>query len=167
MENKKITIVIVIIVLVLILSGVGTYFLRHNKSETKIPTQSTEEVTKITEGKPYENPPAIPVTETLTENTLESPVLTQKQAETLVTGAWGECTPDSCAGPVTVTLEYTKGWNIVHAVYNNLFDDSTLAQKIEAKVLYQDKKWALDEPTISWSCRKDRGHQDFSTVNCK
>lgn len=156
--------VIIAISLVVILGvGYAIYMARLNTPGSEI----KQEDKKLKEKDIFENPPAIPVDTTLQDNTEASPQLTQKEAEALVSSTWGNCTPDSCKGPVVVTLEYIKGWNIVHAVYNNLYDDSTLAQKIEAKVLYKDKKWALDEPTISWSCRKDRGHQDFSTVNCK
>lgn len=155
---------IIIVLSLVVILGVG--YAVYNAQRT-LPKPETIDNKKPLEKDIFENPPAIPVDTTLQDNTEANPQLTQKEAEALVSSTWGNCTPDSCKGPVVVTLEYIKGWNIVHAVYNNLYDDSTLAQKIEAKVLYKDKKWALDEPTISWSCRKDRGHQDFSTVNCK
>ncbi len=93
-------------------------------------------------------------------------VLTQTEAEAVVSQTWGGCTPDSCAGPVTVTVQHNGNQYMVAAVYNGLYDDSARANQKEAVATYTNGVWVLGTPSVTWACQLNRGHSNFSTVAC-
>lgn len=137
--NKGSVGTIVAAVLALIIIGGIYYITQKNKSLESDSTKAQEETS--------------------------GPALTQSEAEALVLKYWGGCTPDTCK-TVTVTVKKEGSDNIVTAIYTGMKDDSISAAKSEAVAEYKDGKWTLGKPTDTFSCQKDRGHQDFSDSPC-
>jgi hypothetical protein len=139
---------IIIIVLVLILAII--YIVSKSTSDTK-------------------DIPVGPVTQT--ETPIEDPTdrqleLTQEQARALVTETWGDCDSDTCGQLVVTTEKKGDGVYDVIAVYDKLYDDSVAAEKRVAEARYIDDVWVLGEYTMTHSCQKGRGHQDFTNELC-
>ncbi|MFH1608589.1 MAG: hypothetical protein ABH951_01045 [Patescibacteria group bacterium] len=121
----------------------------------------------ISEGTIIQGPGISDVSDNLfTIQTQKNPILTQTQAENLVLLNWGGCTLDTCGSVVVTVQQNTEGQYVVTAIYKELRDDSIGSQKKEAIVLYQNGVWVLGQPTLTWACQLNRGHQDFSTVFC-
>lgn len=93
------------------------------------------------------------------------PELTTDQARTLVIETWGDCTQDKCGELIVTTEKKADGWYVT-AIYDKLRDDSVGAERKIAQVKYLDGVWLLGNPSMSHSCQKNRGHQDFSNELC-
>lgn len=137
----------VLIVVIVILIGVVGYVTFSNK-----PVQ--------------ENIVTQPNTQT---ETLSSPIvsktLSSDEARTLVIQTWGDCTPDVCSRVVVTTEQKNNQWYVT-AMYEGLRDDSSAAQRKVAIATHVNNKWTLGTPTVTQSCQKNRGHQDFSSEPC-
>ncbi len=90
-------------------------------------------------------------------NTINSEIITQVQAETLVHKAWSDCTKGDCGGVVVTVTNNNQ--NFVTAIFTEL-DDSTSQTKRVAIASYQNGIWTLGQPTITRTCH--RGHIDGS-----
>lgn len=93
------------------------------------------------------------------------PELTQDQARELVVEKWGDCGQDTCGQLLVTTEEKDDGLYVV-AIYDKLYDDSVAAERRVAKVEYIDGVWVLGDSSMTHSCQKGRGHQDFSNELC-
>ena len=99
------------------------------------------------------------------QSNTNTPVLTTNEARTLVVDSWGDCTPSSCTGVVVSTEQKDDRWYVI-ATYEGLRDDSLRAERKVALATFANSKWTLGTPTVTHSCQKNRGHQDFSTEPC-
>ncbi len=93
------------------------------------------------------------------------PALTTTEARTLVVDSWGGCTPDRCTRVVVSTEQKDNQWYVT-ATYEGLRDDSLGAERKVALATFINNTWVLGTPTVTHSCQKNRGHQDFSTEPC-
>lgn len=99
------------------------------------------------------------------QSNTNTPVLTTNEARTLVVDSWGDCTPSSCTRVVVSTEQKDDRWYVT-ATYEGLRDDSLSAERKVALATFVNNKWTLGTPTVTHSCQKNRGHQDFSTEPC-
>ena len=113
-----------------------------------------------------ENVVTQPNTQTeIQSSTVDSKTLSSDEARALVIQIWGDCTSDVCSRVVVTTEQKNNQWYVT-ATYEGLRDDSTAAQRKVAIATYVNNKWTLGTPTITQSCQKNRGHQDFSSDLC-
>lgn len=81
----------------------------------------------------------------------------------------GECHSKGDAGVYRFCniniAEENNQW-IVVIIYDDLYDDSVRALRIQANLIYQEGQWVKGEISRIQQCQPGRGHQDFSSELC-
>lgn len=146
-DTQKGYIVPILLVIIVILLSLVSYLVFINRPS--VPNINSEPNTQTVINAPVQN----------------AQILSSTEASTLVVNTWGGCTPDSCSR-VVVTTEQINNQTYVTAIYEGLRDDSVSAQRKTALATYENGKWSLGTPLITYRCQVNRGHQDFTAELC-